>query len=215
MRLILLGPPGAGKGVQAKLLCEKYGAPHISTGDIFREAIKADNDLGQKVRRFLDAGELVPDELVLEVVRDRLRTPDALGGFLFDGFPRTIAQAEALDRMLAGEELELDRVVHMKVSPEVILRRLTSRRVCRACGAIYNVISMKPKREGVCDECHGELYQRDDDTEAVIRGRLEVYERQTAPLLDYYGQKGMVVSVESGREDPNETFADVVRMLSR
>lgn len=214
MRLILLGPPGAGKGVQAKLLCEKYGIPHISTGDIFRAAIKADDSLGRTVKAFLDNGALVPDDVVLEVVRARLDKPDAAKGFLFDGFPRTIAQAEALERILDQVGHKLDRVVHMKTAEEVILRRLTSRRVCRGCGAIYNILSMKPQREGVCDQCGNDLYQRDDDTEAVIRGRLDVYERQTAPLLDYYGQRGLVVSVASGREDPRETFAEIERLLS-
>lgn len=212
MRLILIGPPGAGKGVLSERLSDHYGIPPISTGDMFRAAIRDKSGLGEQVEKFLAAGELVPDDVVEKVVRERLAQEDAKGGFLLDGFPRTVHQAAMLDALLQEQGLELDAIVELQLEESVILKRLTSRRVCPQCDAVYNVITMKPRRENHCDFCGQELVQRKDDTEEVIRGRLEVFRTQTEPVLSYYRDKGKVVAVESGQE-AKATFAAVLEAL--
>lgn len=195
MRVAFLGPPGAGKGTQARELAQTWGVAHVATGDMLREAVKADTPLGREAKRFMDQGALVPDEVVVGAAQERLGWPDAARGFILDGFPRTIAQADALAQMLKGLGQALDRVVYFDVSETELLRRLTGRRVCRACGASYHVVSAPPAREGVCDVCGGALEQRVDDRESTVRNRLQVYARQTAPLLDYYRDRSLLVTV--------------------
>ena len=194
--LILLGAPGAGKGTQATRIVDDYGIPHISTGDILRGAVANGTKMGLEAKRFMDAGELVPDSVVIGIVRDRLQEPDTAKGFLMDGFPRTIPQAEALDEALDGLDRAVTKVIVLLVDEDLILKRLAGRRVCRKCQTPYNVYFNKPKVEGVCDKCGGELYQRDDDTEGTVRNRLEVYRNQTEPLLDYYGRLGLLQNIE-------------------
>ena len=198
MRLILIGPPGAGKGTQAERVKGKYSIAHISTGDMLRENVQNGTKLGLEAKMFMDAGKLVGDGLIIDMMRQRLCEDDAKEGFLLDGFPRTIAQADALDRLLAEMSLKLDTVVLLELSDDVVVRRLTSRRECFACGAIYNTISHPPKVEGVCDVCGGKVIQRDDDRESVIRNRLSVYRDQTSPLVDYYEKKGLLHRIDAG-----------------
>jgi len=207
MNIVLLGAPGAGKGTQAERIIATYGVPHISTGDILRAAVANGTPLGLEAKRYMDAGELVPDSVVIGLVKDRLSEPDIEAGFILDGFPRTTAQAEALDNELASLGKEIDAAVAITVEPEVIVGRLTSRRTCRECKRITNA------SEGdTCSSCGGELYQRDDDNEATVRNRLEVYERSTAPLIDYYGGKGVLHSIDGDR--PVDTvWADVQAVL--
>jgi adenylate kinase len=195
MRVLFLGPPGAGKGTQARELAHEWGVPQVATGDMLREAMAAGTPLGREAKQYYDRGELVPDDVILRMVAERFRQPDAARGFLLDGFPRTIAQADGLGAMLEGLGQKLDAVVYFDVSEPELLRRLTGRRLCRQCQTSYHVVSAPPKREGVCDKCGGELYQRVDDSEATVRHRLEVYARQTAPLLDYYRQRGVLKTV--------------------
>lgn len=197
MRAILIGPPGAGKGTQAESIKEKYPIAHISTGDMLRENVKKGTELGLKAKEFMDAGKLVTDELIIDMMRTRLQEDDAKQGFLLDGFPRTIAQADALGALLDEMNIALDAVVLLDISDEVVVNRLTSRRVCSSCGAIYNAISHPTKKEGICDICGGAVIQRDDDKESVIRNRLSVYHEQTAPLVDYYEKKGMLHSIDA------------------
>ncbi len=207
MNIVLLGAPGAGKGTQAAKIIETYRVPHISTGDILRAAVANATPLGLEAKRYMDAGELVPDSVVIGLVKSRLSEPDAEAGFILDGFPRTTAQAEALDAELESLGKTIEAAVAITVDPEVIVGRLTSRRTCRACGRITNAA------EGdTCTVCGGELYQRDDDNEATVRNRLEVYERSTAPLIDYYGGKGVLHAIDGDR--PVEiVWADVERAL--
>ena len=212
--LILLGPPGAGKGTQASRIVEKYGIPHISTGDILRSAVKNQTAMGVEAKRYMDAGDLVPDAVVIGIVKDRLQEPDTANGFLMDGFPRTIPQAEALDEMLAGIERYVSRTVAILVDEEELVRRLTGRRICRECQTPYHVDSSPSQVEGVCDKCQGELYQRDDDTEATVRNRLDVYNAQTAPLIDYYDQQSVLVRID-GDQDPAKVFADIVAAVDQ
>jgi adenylate kinase len=196
MRLILLGPPGAGKGTQAKMLIEKFDIPQISTGDILRGAVKEGTALGVEAKSHMDRGGLVPDEVVIGIIRERIQEGDCSRGYILDGFPRTIAQAEALDATLAGLGSGIDAVVSLKAGEEELVRRLTGRRTCRQCGFGYH-LDFKPSRsEGVCDECSGELYQRDDDQEEPIRKRLTVYGEQTRPLIDYYREKGSLKEID-------------------
>lgn len=197
MNLILLGPPGAGKGTQAKLLSARHGIPHISTGDIFRAAIREGTPLGTRAKEFLDRGALVPDEIVIGIVADRLKAEDCRGGFLLDGFPRTLPQAEALDRYLAGAGRPLTAAIDLEAGEEVLIRRLSGRRVCRVCGAPYHVDTNPPREPGRCDRCGGELYQRDDDRPETVAERLRVYEAQTRPLIDYYERRGLLRRVEA------------------
>lgn len=195
MRLAFLGPPGAGKGTQARELAREWGVPHLATGDMLREALAAGTPLGLEAKRYMDEGALVPDEVIIRLMRERLARPDAATGFIVDGFPRTIAQAEALARLLKDAGQGLDAVIYFDVCEQELLRRLTGRRVCRRCQTTYHLISAPPKRAGVCDRCGDELHQREDDTEKVVRNRLEVYARQTAPLLDYYRQRSLLTTV--------------------
>ena len=209
VRVAFLGPPGAGKGTQARDLAHEWGGLHLATGDMLREAVAAGSPLGREAKGYMDKGALVPDDVIIRMMGERLSTADAGRGFILDGFPRTIAQAEALAKLLKDLGQTLDAVVYFDVSEPELLRRLTGRRVCRKCGHSYHVTSNPPKRAGVCDACGGELYQRDDDAEATVRNRLEVYRRQTAPLLDYYSQRNLLVTVSG--EGPVATIRDAIR----
>jgi adenylate kinase len=196
VRVIFLGPPGAGKGTQARTLAQEWGVPQIATGEMLREAVAAGTALGHEAKRIMDSGALVPDDVIVGLIAERLRRPDARGGFILDGFPRTIGQAEALDRLLKDLGHTLDAVVYFDVPEPELLRRLTGRRLCRQCQTAFHQVSAPPRREGVCDRCGGELYQRDDDREATVRTRLAVYARQTAPLLDHYRDRGLLTTIE-------------------
>ena len=195
MRFLFLGPPGAGKGTQARELAREWGVPQVATGDMLRETMTANTPLGREVKQYYDRGELVPDDVILKMVAERLRQPDAAQGFILDGFPRTIAQADGLGAMLDAFGTKIDAVIYFDVSEPELVRRLTGRRLCRACQTPFHVVSAPPKRAGVCDKCGGELYQRVDDSEATVRNRLEVFARQTAPLLAYYRQRGLLRTV--------------------
>ena len=209
MRAVLLGPPGAGKGTQAVRLVEKYGIPQISTGDIFRKNIKEGTELGKKAQEYTNSGRLVPDELVVDLVADRLLQDDCANGYLLDGFPRTIAQAEAFDKMLEKNGQKLDAVINFEVGYETLMERLTGRRLCKACGASYHIKNFPPKVEGVCDKCGGELEQRKDDTRETAEKRIEVYEESTAPLIAYYKKAGTLRNFNA-EKDPAEVFAEIV-----
>ncbi len=200
MKLIFLGSPGAGKGTQAAVLRERQDIAHISTGDILRENVKNSTPLGNKAREYMDSGKLVPDDLIIDMMEDRLARPDCAKGFILDGFPRTVPQAEALDLLLGRMGLELDGVILFEVPEELVVQRLTGRRICGQCGEIYNVRFKDTKVPGVCDRCGGVLQQRDDDKEEVVHRRLEVYEEQTAPLIDYYETKGNLVRVDASQD---------------
>ena len=197
MKLILLGAPGAGKGTQAEILCKKLDIPTISTGNILRAAIKDGTPTGLKAKSYIDAGALVPDEVIIGIVDERLAQPDCAKGYILDGVPRTIAQAEALEK--AG--ITFDAVVSIEISEEEILSRMTGRRVCEACGSSYNVVAVPPRREGVCDNCGGRLIQRKDDTPETVRERLKVYHTETEPLVGFYAQRGLLRSVQSSTKD--------------
>ena len=212
MNLILLGPPGAGKGTQAAKIIEKYGIPHISTGDIFRKNIKEGTSLGKKAQAYMNKGELVPDSLVIEIALDRLKEGDCKEGFLLDGFPRTVEQAEALDAFLAGEGKKIDHVINMDVAKAVLMDRLVTRRVCKACGTTYNIKGMPPKKECICDKCGGELYQCADDTEETVNNRIDVYNAQTKPLLAYYEKAGNISTLD-GAMGLEKLFAEIVNLL--
>ena len=196
MNLILLGPPGAGKGTQAKMLIDAYGIPQVSTGDMLRAAVKNQTPLGLEAKKFMDAGKLVTDEVVIGLAKDRISQPDAQKGFMLDGFPRTVAQAEALDKMLGEMGKKLDHVISIDVANSELMGRLTGRRTCKACGAGFHMVFDPPKVDGKCDKCGGELYQRDDDNEATVSNRLKVYEDQTKPLIDYYQGKGLLRPID-------------------
>ncbi|MDK2894486.1 MAG: adenylate kinase [Moorella sp. (in: firmicutes)] len=196
MRLVLLGPPGAGKGTQAALICKHLGIPHISTGDMFRQAIKEGTELGRQAEKYLQSGGLVPDDVTIGLIQERLSQSDCRQGFLLDGFPRTVAQAEALDAWLAGRKEKLDAVIDIEVPREELMARLTGRRVCRQCGATYHLQYNPPAEAGKCDVCGGELIQRADDTAATVGKRLDVYNEQTAPLITYYRQRGLLKEIE-------------------
>ena len=197
MRVIMLGPPGAGKGTQASRIADRYDVPHISTGDMFRANLKNGTPLGEEARRYMDAGELVPDDLVVRMVDDRLNWQDAQGGWVLDGFPRTIGQAQSLDQLLGAKDRPIDVVLRFAVDDEEVVERLSGRRVCRECGHIYHVNANPPTQEGVCDECGGELYQRDDDKEEVIRTRLDSYAQDTEPLERFYDDRGQLRDVRA------------------
>lgn len=197
MRLILLGAPGAGKGTQADVVKSKYNIAHISTGDILRANVKQGTELGKLAQGYMTSGKLVPDDVIINMMKARLVEPDCKEGFMLDGFPRTIAQAEALDKMLAELGIALDAVVSLEIDDEVVVSRLTSRRVCKQCGEIYNTIGKPCRVEGVCDKCGGEVIQRADDNESTIRNRLSVFHEQTALLIEYYKQAGLLVSVDA------------------
>ena len=212
LRTILLGPPGAGKGTQAVKIVEKYGIPHISTGDIFREDIKKGTELGKKAQEYMNKGELVPDDLVIAIATARLLEDDCKNGFLLDGFPRTVYQAEKLDEFLEAHNSKIDKVVDISVGKEELMIRLTGRRVCKKCGASYHIVNIPPKKEGVCDICGGPLIQRDDDNAETAANRIEVYEEQTRPLVDYYKKAGNLVLID-GTTGLENVFADIVRAL--
>lgn len=197
MRLVLVGPPGAGKGTQAEFIAAHLAVPKISTGDIFRANVAQGTPLGIQAKQFMDAGQLVPDEVTINMVRDRLAEPDAADGFLLDGFPRTTPQAVALDKLLADLGSGLDLVLELVVDDDEVIRRLSGRRTCRGCGKIWHVEFDPPSHEGVCDRCGGELFQRDDDKAETIAERLRVYARDTAPLVDYYGAQGKLVGIDA------------------
>lgn len=212
LRAVLLGPPGAGKGTQAVRLVEKYEIPHISTGDIFRKNIKEGTELGKKAQEYMNAGALVPDELVVDLVKDRLQQDDCKNGFLLDGFPRTIFQAEKLDEFLSESNLKMDIVINLKVEKEALIKRLTGRRVCKDCGASYHIVNIPPKKEGVCDICGGELIQRKDDNIETVENRISVYEEQTAPLIGYYKEAGSLVDFD-GEASLDEVFDAIVQAI--
>ena len=198
MRIVLVGPPGAGKGTQAAFLAKKLSIPHISTGDLFRANISQQTELGKLAKSYMDKGDLVPDEVTIAMAKDRMSQPDGANGFLLDGFPRNVKQAEALDEVLKSEGMKLDAVLDLEVPEEEVVRRIAGRRICRNESAhVYHVSYKQPKKEGVCDECGGELYQRDDDSEETVRTRLEVYHTQTEPIIDYYKAQGLVVTISS------------------
>ncbi len=195
MRIILFGPPGVGKGTQAKILSSELKIVHIATGDILREAISRGSELGKKAKTYMDRGELVPDDVVIGIIQDRLKESDAKNGFILDGFPRTLPQAEALDKVFEKAGIKIDRVVSMEVDKNVLMKRLTSRRVCRNCGSIYNLLVDKLE-DSKCPKCGGELYQRDDDKQETIERRFEVYQKQTKPVREFYSKKKMLVEVD-------------------
>ncbi len=212
MNIILLGPPGAGKGTQAKRLIDKYGIPQISTGDMLRAALKEGTPLGLEAKKYMDAGTLVPDSVVIGLVKERIQKPDCAKGYMLDGFPRNVSQAEALDKMLGELGMKIDHVVSIEVPNSELLGRLTGRRTCRSCGAGFHVMFDPPKKEGVCDKCNGELYQRDDDNEKTVSSRLKVYDDQTKPLIDYYVKQSKIRSVD-GVGDMQDIFSRIVAHL--
>ena len=212
LRTILLGPPGAGKGTQAVKIVEKYGIPHISTGDIFRENIKNGTELGKKAQEYMNKGELVPDDLVIEIATTRLLADDCKNGFILDGFPRTVPQAQKLDEFLAAHDSKIDKVLDIAVEKEELITRLTGRRVCKACGASFHVVNIPPKKEGVCDYCGGELIQRADDNLETVTNRIDVYEAQTMPLIEYYENAGNIAHID-GSTGLDNVFADIVKAL--
>lgn len=198
MRIVLVGPPGAGKGTQAAFLAKNLSIPHISTGDLFRANISQQTELGKLAKSYMDAGNLVPDEVTIGMAKDRMEQPDAENGFLLDGFPRNVSQAEALDEMLQSESMKLDAVLDLEVPEEEVVKRIAGRRICRRDSShVFHVSYSRPKKDGVCDVCGGELYQRDDDSEDTVRTRLEVYHTQTEPIIDYYKSQGLVVTISA------------------
>ena len=212
LRAVLLGPPGAGKGTQSAKLVDKYQIPHISTGDIFRWNIKEGTELGVKAKSYIDAGKLVPDELTCDIVTSRLLEEDCAEGFLLDGFPRTIFQAEMLDKFLENHNMKLDLVINLNVPAEKIIDRLSGRRICKNCGASYHIVNIPPAKEGVCDRCGGELYQRADDNPDTVASRLKTYDEQTAPLVDYYKKAG-VLGDFNGDQDAEALFGEIVKAI--
>lgn len=213
MRLILLGPPGAGKGTQASSIVAEYGITHISTGDIFRHNIKNETELGKKVKSYLDKGQLVPDELTIDLVWDRLSKDDCKNGFLLDGFPRTINQAEALQKGLEERGLKLDKVINIDVDKNILVKRLSGRRVCKNCGETYHIDNKPTLKDGVCDKCSGEVIQRADDNEKTVLDRIEVYESQTFPLIDFYKNLGLILTVD-GTLSIEDVFSQIKESLS-
>lgn len=208
VNIVLLGAPGAGKGTQAGILIKEYGLLHVSTGDMLRAAIKEGSETGLKAQEFMNKGELVPDKVVTQLVIDRMGKDDAVSGVILDGFPRTKPQAEALDSALASASKSLDDVIYMKVTEDVVMQRLTGRRMCTQCGKIYHVVNMPPKEEGVCDDCGAALYQRDDDKPETVKNRLDVYGQSTKDLIDYYREKGLLREVD-GDLPAEKLFEDI------
>ncbi len=212
MILILLGAPGVGKGTQGALISKEYNIPQISTGDILRNEVKNETELGKKAKVYMDKGELVPDDIIIGMMENRIKQDDCKNGFILDGFPRTVAQAEAFDEMLKKNGLELHRVLLIDVPEEEIIERLTGRRVCPNCGAVYHIKNNPPKKEGICDKCGSELVQRDDDKEEVVRNRLEVYKKNTMPLIDYYTKTSKLVKID-GTGEIGEIFERIKKVL--
>ena len=213
MKIIMLGAPGAGKGTQAKMIAEKFGIPHISTGDIFRANIKNGTELGKKAKEFMDKGQLVPDELTVEILLHRVANDDCKNGYVLDGFPRTIPQADVLDKELTKLGDKVDFAINVDVPDENIVRRMSGRRACLKCGATYHIEHIPPKTEGICDKCGSELVQRDDDKPETVQNRLSVYHEQTQPLIEYYDKKNILKSVD-GTKDMQEVFSDIVNILN-
>ena len=212
MKIIMLGAPGAGKGTQAKKIAAKYAIPHISTGDIFRANIKNNTELGQKAKTYMDKGELVPDELVVDLIMDRFKEADCANGYVLDGFPRTIPQAEALDKALSANGESVDYAINVEVPDENIINRMSGRRACVGCGATYHIQFNPTKVEGICDACGEKLILRDDDKPETVKNRLSVYHEQTQPLIDYYTTQGVLKTVD-GTRDLNEVFQEIVDIL--
>ncbi len=212
MKIIMLGAPGAGKGTQAKKIADKYDIPHISTGDIFRANIKDGTPLGKKAKTFMEQGLLVPDELVVDLVVDRLSKDDCKKGYILDGFPRTIPQAESLDKALTDINEKIDFAINVEVPDENIVSRMSGRRACPSCGATYHIVHAPTKIEGKCDRCNGDLILRDDDKPETVKKRLDVYHTQTQPLIDYYTKKGILVEVD-GTKDMENVFDDIIKII--
>lgn len=212
MKIVMLGAPGAGKGTQAKMIAEKYGIPHVSTGDIFRANIKNGTALGMEAKTYMDQGRLVPDELTVKILLDRVAQPDCANGYVLDGFPRTIPQAEVLDEALREQGEKLDWAVNVDVPDGNIVKRMSGRRACLKCGATYHLEHIPPKKEGVCDACGSELVLRDDDRPETVQNRLKVYHEQTQPLIDFYTGKGILRSVD-GTKDMRDVFAAITEIL--
>lgn len=212
MNVILMGPPGAGKGTQAERIVNEFHIPHISTGDAFRQAMSQGTPLGVKAKEYVDQGLLVPDEITVGIVRERLQQPDCKKGFLLDGFPRTISQAESLDKILTSMETAITHVIDLKVDRKLLLDRLTGRRICKSCGATYHVMFNPPQTENKCDKCSGGLYQRSDDTAEKVGTRLDEYINKTAPLLQYYNKKGTLRQVD-GEQSIDEVTAEIISLL--
>ncbi|MEO0070135.1 MAG: adenylate kinase [candidate division WOR-3 bacterium] len=212
MRIILLGPPGVGKGVQAERLSEAFQVPQVSSGDILRGEVQKKTALGQAVEPYLESGRLVPDSLMTQIIQKRISQPDCQAGFLLDGYPRTLPQAEMLDEMLKEKDLQVDAVFNLQASEEILIARLSGRRICRVCQKIYHIKNMPPKVEGICDECGGPLYQREDDSPQTIKRRLQVYEIKTEPLIAYYQKKGILYQVNTSKDAEN-TYQAIVNIL--
>ncbi len=212
MKIILLGPPGAGKGTQAAGIVEKYNIPHISTGDIFRKNIKEGTELGKKAKEYMDKGLLVPDELTVGLVTDRISQDDCKNGFMLDGFPRNVSQAKYLDSFLQKTNIALDKVVNIEVDKSILVERAVGRRICKSCGATFHIEFNPPKENGVCDVCSGELYQRADDTEETVSKRIQVYLDETKPLADYYCKSGIIADI-NGQQSIDKVFNDIVSAL--
>lgn len=213
MKIIMLGAPGAGKGTQAKKLSEEYKIPHISTGDIFRQQIKAETELGLKAKEYMDQGLLVPDELVVDLVIDRLDQEDCKSGYILDGFPRTLPQAQALDQSITDETMAIEHVVNIDIEDESIIRRMGGRRACINCGATYHIVYQPTKQEGICDQCGAETVLRSDDAEETVKKRLVIYKEETQPLIDYYKKQELLIEVD-GRQGLEEVFEDIKKKLA-
>ncbi len=212
MKIIMLGAPGAGKGTQAKMIADRYGIPHVSTGDIFRANIKEGTELGKEAKTYMDKGLLVPDELTVKILLDRVAKDDCKNGYVLDGFPRTIPQAQVLDKALAEIGDRIDYAIDVDVPDENIIKRMSGRRACLSCGATYHIVHIPPKKEGICDRCGKELVLRDDDKEETVKKRLDVYHAQTQPLIEFYTEKGVLKTVD-GTVDMQDVFAAIVRIL--
>lgn len=212
MKIIMLGAPGAGKGTQAKMIADRYSVPHISTGDIFRANIKNNTELGQEAKKYMDQGLLVPDELTVKILLDRVAAEDCRNGYVLDGFPRTIPQAEVLNRALTEMGEKVDYAIDVDVPDENIINRMSGRRACLSCGATYHIVHIPPKTEGVCDRCGSELILRDDDKAETVKNRLRVYHEQTQPLIDYYTEQGVLRTVD-GTKDMKDVFEEIVNIL--
>ena len=213
MRLVLLGPPGVGKGTEASIISKKFNVPHISTGDILRNAVRQHTDLGMEAKQYMNDGKLVPDDIIIGIMCERIAKEDCQGGFILDGSPRTLVQAEALGDALNKMNIKLNSVINLQASEDIVIERLSGRRVCKSCGDLYHIKNVPPKVKGVCDKCEGELYQRSDDEEKTIRNRLKVYESQMKSLIDYYSGKGLLKNVDSsgGAEATFDLICEVLK----